>query len=59
MLQKEWNTSRPEWIEKTSVRFLGMEISLHDENYMANQKNYIADKLDGMDEPASEQRRQW
>lgn len=48
-LQQEWDTSKPEWIGKTSVRFLGMEISLHDGNYMANQKNYIVDKLEGME----------
>ena len=49
-LQKEWDTPQPEWIEKTSIRFLGMEISLHAGNYLANQKNHIVtDKLDGID----------
>ena len=51
-LQNEWDTSRPEWVSHTSIRFLGMEISLHFGDYLANQKNYIVDKLEGMDEPS-------
>ena len=43
-LQREWETSKPEWLGRTSVRFLGMEITLHEAGYLANQANYIWDK---------------
>ena len=43
-LQREWETSQPEWVGRTSVRFLGMELTLHEAGYVANQANYIWDK---------------
>ena len=47
-IQKEWATSPPEWLGSESVRFLGMEISEHPDGFLANQMNYICDKVDGM-----------
>lgn len=40
-LKGEWATSTPEWLGRTSVRFLGMEIVEHERGFLANQANYI------------------
>ena len=44
-IQKEWDTSKPEWVKKEPVRFLGMEISRQKGGWLATQKNYTKDLL--------------
>ena len=43
-LQKEWDTSTPEWLGSAGVRFFSMELTLHEAGYLANQANNIWDK---------------
>ena len=48
-IQKEWQTSQPEWVSKEPVRFLGMEIKKvktgEEEGGVATQHNYTRDLL--------------
>ena len=46
VFQKEWETSTPEKLGETKVKYLGMEIAEYKEGYFANQSNYINDKKD-------------
>ena len=48
-LQREWDTSTPEWLGEKPAKFLGMEISEHDRGYHTNQFSYIQDKSDPSD----------
>ena len=43
-LQREWDTSTPEWLGKVPAKFLGMEISEHEKGFLTSQAAYIQDK---------------
>ena len=48
-LQREWDTSAPEWLGKVPAKFLGMEISEHEKGFLTSQAAYIQDKTSSMD----------
>ena len=48
-LQREWDTSTPEWLGKVPAKFLGMEISEHEKGFLTSQAAYIQDKTSSMD----------
>ena len=47
-LQREWDTSTPEWLGKVPAKFLGMEISEHEKGFLTSQAAYIQDKTSSM-----------
>ena len=47
-ITSKWEISTPEMInEKTSVKYLGMELRKHAKGFIATQENYIRVKIDG------------
>ena len=47
-ITSKWEISTPEMInEKTSVKYLGMELRKHANGFIATQENYIRVKIDG------------
>ena len=47
-ITSKWEISTPEMInEKTSVKYLGMELRKHARGFIATQENYIRVKIDG------------